>query len=351
MAPSARPGVKPMPEDGGKPKRDPAAGDPQQRGNQQAPVLLAERTSSMRDVQQPGPGEQDGGVSGGHGRGPGVVEAPTAQIAPQPQGDLAVGDRRRRSHAGRRRGHCAQPWRRIIRPPPPWPVASAGRTGRGRGRSAHRAPRGVQRPARGPRRARRLDPPDAPWTAGWATTIVVRPSAGAFQALQHQVLRFGVERGRGLVEHQQARIAGDGARDGDALRLAARQAEGALADLGLETVPRGLDEVGCGGNVGRPGDLARPNACASEANVVGNGPMEEDRVLGTRRRRAGAPRWRSATPMVCPSSRTSPALGWRNRSNRLTTVDFPAPLGPTIAVVEPPGTRNDTSCSTGVSAM
>ena len=103
--------------------------------------------------------------------------------------------------------------------------------------------------------------------------------AGAFQALQHQVLRFGVECGRCFVEHQHARIAGNGARDGNALRLAARQAEGALADLGLEAVPHGLDEVGRGGSVGCPGNLALPNAFASEANIVGNGPIKEDRIL------------------------------------------------------------------------
>ena len=111
-----RPGVKPMSEDGGETERDPAAGDTQQGGNQQAPILLAEDVVD-EDMQQPGPGEQDGGVPGGHRRRPRVVETPAAQIAPKPGGDLPVRDRSGRVHDCRRRGHCAHRVRRIIRSP------------------------------------------------------------------------------------------------------------------------------------------------------------------------------------------------------------------------------------------
>ena len=46
----------------------------------------------------------------------------------------------------------------------------------------------------------------------------------------HQGLAFGVERGGRLVEQQGRRLAQDGAGDGDALALTARQRHPALAD-------------------------------------------------------------------------------------------------------------------------
>jgi hypothetical protein len=64
----------------------------------------------------------------------------------------------------------------------------------------------------------------------WAMTSVVRPCIRPFQRLLHQLLAFGVERRGRLVEQQDRRVAQDGAGDRDALALAARQHDAALAD-------------------------------------------------------------------------------------------------------------------------
>ena len=47
-----------------------------------------------------------------------------------------------------------------------------------------------------------------------------------------------------------------------------------------------------------------------------------------------------------PSTSTSPSVGSYIRASRETTVDFPDPVGPTMATVAPAGTRNETPRST-----
>ena len=154
-----------MPEDGGKSEPDSASGDSQEGGNQQGAVLSTKDIVD-EDVQQPGAGDHHGGVPGGHRCRPRVGETRAAQIAPKSPGDLPIRKRAWHGHARRRRGHGSRPLRWITRPAPRWTAAFVGRTARGRGRNVHRACRGVQHPARGPRQARRLDQPDARWTAG-----------------------------------------------------------------------------------------------------------------------------------------------------------------------------------------
>ena len=61
-------------------------------------------------------------------------------------------------------------------------------------------------------------------------TSVVRPSISRASAVLHQRFALGIERGGRLVEQEQRRLAQNGARDGDALALAARQRDAALAD-------------------------------------------------------------------------------------------------------------------------
>jgi len=51
------------------------------------------------------------------------------------------------------------------------------------------------------------------------------------QRLLHQRFALGIQRRRRLIEQQQRRLAQDGARDGDALALAARQHDAAFADF------------------------------------------------------------------------------------------------------------------------
>ena len=70
--------------------------------------------------------------------------------------------------------------------------------------------------------------------------------AGALDPIQgaeQRRLAFLVEARIGLVEHQQARPAEQGAGEADALALAAREMEAALADLGLVAVRQAQDHV------------------------------------------------------------------------------------------------------------
>ena len=76
-----RPRVKPMPEDGGESEPDPAAGDPQEGGNQQGPVLPTEDVVD-EDVQQPWAGNHHGGIPRGHCRSNRVIDTRPAQIRP-----------------------------------------------------------------------------------------------------------------------------------------------------------------------------------------------------------------------------------------------------------------------------
>ena len=57
------------------------------------------------------------------------------------------------------------------------------------------------------------------------------PDAQLVQRLLHLALGFGVERRRRLVEQDDRRLLQEGARDGDALALAARQLGALLADV------------------------------------------------------------------------------------------------------------------------
>ena len=77
----------------------------------------------------------------------------------------------------------------------------------------------------------------------------------AVQALQHLVLAVGVERGGGLVEDDDRRVAQQRAGDADALALAAGQAGALGAELGVVAVGQALDELVGGGGLGGVDDL------------------------------------------------------------------------------------------------
>ncbi len=99
------------------------------------------------------------------------------------------------------------------------------------------------------------------------------------QRLLHQLFAFGVEcRGR-FVEQQDRRVAQDRAGDGDALALAARQRQSALADLGVVAIGQGLDEdMRLGGFRGVDHRVAG-RAGAGEGDVVGDGAGKDRHVL------------------------------------------------------------------------
>ena len=135
-----------------------------------------------------------------------------------------------------------------------------------------------------------------------AITSVVRSLRYAVERVLDFLLGVAVERGGRLVEHQDRRRLEDGARDGDALLLAARQLQPALADLGLVALRRNADEAV---------DLREPRGLldfgvarlpAAVADVVADGVVEQHGVLrdhADRRRAAN-----SASRRGCPGRRS-----------------------------------------------
>src|SRR5919202_1942854 len=64
-----------------------------------------------------------------------------------------------------------------------------------------------------------------------------------FERLLHEHLGFGVERARRLVEEEHGRVLEDGAGDGDALALAARERDAALAERRRIAFGKRADEL------------------------------------------------------------------------------------------------------------
>ena len=81
-------------------------------------------------------------------------------------------------------------------------------------------------------------------------TSVVRSRGDAVERRLDLALGVDVERRGRLVEDEDRRRLEHGAGDGDALLLAARELQAALADLGLVAVGQALDEVGDLGGLG-----------------------------------------------------------------------------------------------------
>ena len=67
--------------------------------------------------------------------------------------------------------------------------------------------------------------------------ITVLPAISVPRLCLDRRLDLAVERRGRLVQHQDRRVLEDDAGDGDALTLAARQLDAALADLGVVAVP------------------------------------------------------------------------------------------------------------------
>ena len=93
-------------------------------------------------------------------------------------------------------------------------------------------------------------------------------------------LRGGIDRGRGVVEDQDAWVEQEGAGDRDALPLAAGQRQSALADHRVVAVGQLLDEGRGLGALGGEVHLRLGRLGASERDVVMDRGAEEVRVLG-----------------------------------------------------------------------
>ena len=95
----------------------------------------------------------------------------------------------------------------------------------------------------------------------------------------YQVLAFGVERARGLVQHQDGAVCQHGARDGDALALAAGKLDAAFARDGVEALRQLLDELQGVCLARRLADLLHGGVGPAVGDVLGDGAMEQQRLL------------------------------------------------------------------------
>ncbi len=112
-----------------------------------------------------------------------------------------------------------------------------------------------------------------------AMMMTVRPLRDPLHVLLDDALALVVERARRLVEDQDARIGDEGAGDGDALALAARQRAAALADDGVVAFRQLEDEVVRAGELGGGDDALHRRRRIGERDVVADGAVEQHVLL------------------------------------------------------------------------
>src|SRR5258708_22262682 len=95
----------------------------------------------------------------------------------------------------------------------------------------------------------------------------------------HAKFGVGIDRGGGLVENEDSGIVGEGAGEADELLLAGGECCAALAYRFGELLRQGADEVADVDFVAGTLETLVGNPCRPEADVVGDGASEEERVL------------------------------------------------------------------------
>ena len=164
----------------------------------------------------------------------------------------------------------------------------------------------------------------------WAMMIVVRPSITVAQRQLDPRLGGGVDRRRGVVEDQDARVDQQRARDRDALALTARERQPALADDRVVAVGQRLDELvrlrlarRASTTSSRRRVRARRRRCCS-ATVVENRNVssadDRDRAAQVGEPAGRARRRRRAAP--------GPAAGRRSAGSSEASVVLPEPVRP-----------------------
>ena len=101
----------------------------------------------------------------------------------------------------------------------------------------------------------------------------------AVERLLDDRLVAGVDRRERLVEHQDRRVAQQRPGDGDALALAARQADAALADHRAVALGKALDEVAGVGGAHRGVDLLGRRVGLAEAQILLDRAVKQVGVL------------------------------------------------------------------------
>ncbi len=99
------------------------------------------------------------------------------------------------------------------------------------------------------------------------------------EAGEDALFGVGIDRGEGVVEDEDARVADDGSGDGGALFLAAGESDSALANHGLEAAGELEDLVSDVGDGGGLFDLLGGGVRGAEGDVVADGVGEEEGLL------------------------------------------------------------------------
>ena len=151
----------------------------------------------------------------------------------------------------------------------------------------------------------------------------------------------GVEVAGRLVGEQHRRARHEGARDRDALLLAARELARVVAEARLRGRPaRSTARRLRARRRGRQARAAASRSRAPSATAPGGRTGTRSR-RGARAPRRGRPRRARTAP--CPRARREPAVGSSRPASSASSVDLPAPEAPTIATVSPASTARLTS--------
>ena len=110
-------------------------------------------------------------------------------------------------------------------------------------------------------------------------TIVVRPSHKRAQRHLDRLLGFGIERRSRLVQKDDRRVLQEGAGDGDALTLPARQLHAVLAAWRIIAALEAHDEIVRIGRLGRGDDLFLARARPAHRDVVAHRAFEQEILL------------------------------------------------------------------------
>ncbi len=180
--------------------------------------------------------------------------------------------------------------------------------------------------------------------------IVVRPEAELLQRPGEPHLGEGVDRRRGLVEHQHIGVDQGGADKSDQLPLAGRQLGAPLADLGVEPVGQGVEPIAQVEVIDRRIEVTKADLGPGEGEVGGDAALEQEGLLGHQRepfRRSSVrhPSKRYATDL------TAPAVGSAMRAMSRPRVVLPEPVSPTMATCCPAGMWALTPTRTGGSSV
>src|SRR5262249_26343582 len=158
------------------------------------------------------------------------------------------------------------------------------------------------------------------------------PRHDVAEAAQDGMFGARVDARQRVVEHQDARVAGDGAGEGQALLLAARQRDAAFADHRFVAVREGLHVLRHAGDIGGgTGDWASPSGASTAKAMLSRIDVEKRNGSCGTKPTASRSCASGSVRTSRPSSRTVPSLTSKRRGNSCTSVLLPEPVRPTSA--------------------